>query len=849
MSLANINLIKLSKNLIFDVYPMLKSKFGSFIDEKKLKQELALRLENNAEFFQKMENDIDINILCDFLNEPQISDLIFTYFQFILTHNIAKIEESLPIKQGSIINYCIKVIEKHFFELRENNKAILIRKYFEILFDVCTQSLLIEQISREDFDKDDAYLFDSFITTHLKDTKYFDALCAKMRATLESDFISSNTEYDNKKNEYTKSIQQLFQKSFVYMIGDCKFNDFYIPPILLNDNKLNRYFRYIFSHETKHIYAYREGWRNLFEDSNIVYVIGGAGYGKSLFLKNIINNYSSLCFNKSCEYLIIYCDLKTYYTKGNDNKKTIIDFLQESMINLTGLDNISKEMIQHFLKIGRCIILLDALDEVTKDVRVDFHKKLVTYFSSQHPNNKVCITSRARGFVPQQKVEVKEIYPLLEQDISDYIDKMIKINQFKRSEKENFMKQAKVLIEKEFLNNFLILSLMVKIYKSEKTLPENKIKLYEKCFDYIARIRETQNTETGYDWKNIERIIKDSTFISLSVLAAPNNRDIPRKEIEECLVSQYKNKYIDEITTENAIKEFLDFCANRTELFVLSPVDDHFKFFHRSFFEYFYAKYINQQSEVSKMYELMEKFDVDSEIFELTIALVKEENEEKYQQLVEYIFEKAKRQFENEKREHSAFSILTLCMRVVDDARYIMQYFDCLINYADVITQRRKLLNQSIISSLVEKTIEENEERKSAFFECYRAHCLCYFLELFCSFNKSNNTLSNDVFYVDNIKTYSTKKTEQYILRTKTPYYICLFSTNDELFAFLEGELSKSFENLWKSMEKQIPKSRKKSLKGGYYAYKKMSREDKENFSKLIITAAKNVYYNKHNAK
>ena len=34
------------------------------------------------------------------------------------------------------------------------------------------------------------------------------------------------------------------------------------------------------------------------------------------------------------------------------------------------------------------------------------------------------------------------------------------------------------------------------------------------------------------------------------------------------------------------------------------------------------------------MYELMSKFDVDSEVFELTIALVKEDNEVKYQVLI-----------------------------------------------------------------------------------------------------------------------------------------------------------------------------------------------------------------------
>ena len=51
------------------------------------------------------------------------------------------------------------------------------------------------------------------------------------------------------------------------------------------------------------------------------------------------------------------------------------------------------------------------------------------------------------------------------------------------------MKQNKKLIDKVFLNSFLVLSLLVNIYKSEKELPENKLELYQKCFEYISNKR------------------------------------------------------------------------------------------------------------------------------------------------------------------------------------------------------------------------------------------------------------------------------------------------------------------------------------------------------------------------
>ena len=51
---------------------------------------------------------------------------------------------------------------------------------------------------------------------------------------------------------------------------------------------------------------------------------------------------------------------------------------------------------------GRCIILLDALDEVDKERRQELHSHVIHYFKNQNPNNKVCITSRARGFLQKR---------------------------------------------------------------------------------------------------------------------------------------------------------------------------------------------------------------------------------------------------------------------------------------------------------------------------------------------------------------------------------------------------------------------------------------------------------------
>ena len=186
---------------------------------------------------------------------------------------------------------------------------------------------------------------------------------------------------------------------------------------------------------------------------------------------------------------------------------------------------VSKELINYYLKRGRCIILLDALDEVDKERRQELHSHVIHYFKNQNPNNKVCITSRARGFLPEKNIEVFEIEPLDRVQIQTYVDNIIKLGKFDKSDRESFLQQTQILVDKGFLNSFLVLSLLINIYKAERELPENKLELYQKCFEYISNKREKEKSQEKYDWALISTLMKDNTFMELANLCLPNNSD------------------------------------------------------------------------------------------------------------------------------------------------------------------------------------------------------------------------------------------------------------------------------------------------------------------------------------
>ena len=90
------------------------------------------------------------------------------------------------------------------------------------------------------------------------------------------------------------------------------------------------------------------------------------------------------------------------------------------------------------------------MDEVDKERRQELHSHVIHYFKNQNPNNKVCITSRARGFLPEKNIEVFEIEPLDRVQIQTYVDNIIKLGKFDKSDRESFYSKHRYWLIKVF---------------------------------------------------------------------------------------------------------------------------------------------------------------------------------------------------------------------------------------------------------------------------------------------------------------------------------------------------------------------------------------------------------------
>ena len=278
---------------------------------------------------------------------------------------------------------------------------------------------------------------------------------------------------------------------------------------------------------------------------------------------------------------------------------------------------ITKDLIKYFLDAGRCLILLDALDEVERGKREDLHKAIIAFFEGENPHNKICITCRDRSFIPviTENCDIYRILSLSGSQIRKYTENMVSIKRLSTSDRTEFLIQSKKLIASNFLNSFLVLSLLVNIFKSIRELPENKVELYKKCFEYMAKQRERDKGSIGksFNWEVIDRFMRDGTFSDLSLSGFPSNNDISHDDIVTSLCVTHLPAYRDRIELESAVDEFLRFCTERTELFVPANQGERkYCFFHRSFFDYYYAKYIfNRITDTGVVYKELYRFDID----------------------------------------------------------------------------------------------------------------------------------------------------------------------------------------------------------------------------------------------
>ncbi|MCL2223818.1 MAG: NACHT domain-containing protein [Defluviitaleaceae bacterium] len=397
----------------------------------------------------------------------------------------------------------------------------------------------------------------SFFDT--KDSISFSENTAEPTADAYNTYLSNATEKYNK------------VKTLLYLNQPKPFYSLYVPNgICRNHSRYN--------HEIiKKITA-----KTVTEISNFIILKGMGGTGKTMMLRHLLLN--AIEENESFKRIPIFISLKDY------DATDLTDFIYATVATLS--KSVTKSMFSDGLDKGLFMLLFDALDEINFHHRPRFEQQLET-FTDKYSGNFYIISSRPyQSFVSFSRFTVLKIEPFTKEQAVNFIDKI----EFRPDEPE-FKNKFRSLIEgslysthRSFIENPLLLTILLLTFEKFASIPAKMHLFYRKAFITLS---ETHDASKG----SLTRLYKSGMTVDtvadyFSEFCFQTYHDSKFEFTDEEFEQYYDKLWINNKTAK-ATDFAHDICTNLCLMFY----EGKYQFTHRSFQEYFCARFFSMQEE------------------------------------------------------------------------------------------------------------------------------------------------------------------------------------------------------------------------------------------------------------
>lgn len=334
------------------------------------------------------------------------------------------------------------------------------------------------------------------------------------------------------------------------------------------------------------------------KNSNIAWIRGEAGSGKTTFLK-----------------WVAICSAGNDYKKVENIRGTVpiiiqVRGIQEWPINLRAYVNRFTELsgyqcpegwLDSVLKENRALILIDGLDEVSEKRRDDVYD-FVEGLLKKYPKIKIILT--ARNSVREEVTfheKRYEICPMKMNNIKKFIrywhrailhdDAIVDDREIKQLENNLIGRIGNSPALKNLARTPLLCAMLCALnYINEQHLPENKMELYESCCKMLIDSRDAErgiqksNDENlkVLDYSKKKRILEEMAYWMLR----NNNASELKENVIDFLDKRFKNMNIISSTEQECNTEkILDFLVERSGI-IREPENGIIDFIHKTFMEY-----------------------------------------------------------------------------------------------------------------------------------------------------------------------------------------------------------------------------------------------------------------------
>lgn len=364
---------------------------------------------------------------------------------------------------------------------------------------------------------------------------------------------------------------------------------------------------------------------DLLDISKHILITGVAGCGKTTLLRHLF--FSTITDQK--QYIPLFFELRNFTRAHN----SVIDFLYQSLRE----DNFKfdRRYFVRLLLTGKFVLLFDGYDEIPPTIRDNVGRELIGLLNRYH-RNAIIINSRpSRQFISWHPFTEFDILPLSKPDAT----KLVKKLRFDEDLKEQFcvrLNDDLYCQHKTFLSNPLLLVIMLITFSERGGVPDKTHLYFSYAFNVLFNMHDASKYP-GFKRKRYVDLAQDqfekvlSGFCITTYLG--NKINFSYEEIIGHLKDASKLSHYN-YDTELFCKDMLE------SLCILIKDGLKYTYTHRSFQEYFSAKYIINTPEQAirrKLIELIEPkididqtcrllFDMDQERFEKDYILPKLEH-------------------------------------------------------------------------------------------------------------------------------------------------------------------------------------------------------------------------------
>lgn len=308
-------------------------------------------------------------------------------------------------------------------------------------------------------------------------------------------------------------------------------------------------------------------------------ITGLAGCGKSVFLKYSFRSV----IEQGHSYYPIFFELRSL-NRLEKNEEMLLPAIFESIRDCC--PSFTQAQFNYGLKTGAFYFLLDGIDELKLEIREQVTEE-ARRIARVHNKCAIVATSRPSDeFVSWDGFSEAKLLPFNLDQAVEYISKL----QFDGEKKRDFLSDLKAgLFERnrDFLSNPLLAAMMLLTYDSFGEIPEKRHIFYAKCFDVLAREHDASKGRykrelfSNLAMDQLERIFMFFCALSYVERIFSFNDD---------QMIRFVNAAIDasglQANPQDIIRDF------KESISIMERVGLFTEFAHRSFQEYFYARFV-----------------------------------------------------------------------------------------------------------------------------------------------------------------------------------------------------------------------------------------------------------------